>query len=187
MSLVDKSCQSVEWYTPPEILDAVREVLGSPIPLDPCTTPENPTGALDFYTPREDGLQQVWTRPAFVNPPYGKALYGWLQKVAEVPEGGIPVVLLVSASSRWDQIKWQRLYSPALTCFCMPVGRVKFLTPDGTRSKGSPPYPSLLYFYNLSPEKVAAAFAHLGTTVRQDVCGLPAYDPPRATPKLGPG
>lgn len=187
--LPDKSCKSVEWYTPPEILVPVRAILGDPIPLDPCSPADdsNPTRAAQFLTPesRPDGLQAVWDAPAFVNPPYGRALYSWITKTTEAAALGTPVALLVAASSRWDQEGWQRLYTPELTCFHMPRGRVKYLSPTGERAK-SPPYPSLLYFYNLPPASVAEHFAHLGTTVRQDVRGLRAYNPHLATPVPGP-
>jgi hypothetical protein len=57
---VDKQCESVEWYTPPAILERVEFYFGGPIPLDPATAPHNPTGATRFITEDEDGLAQEW-------------------------------------------------------------------------------------------------------------------------------
>lgn len=169
MNLVDKKCISTQWFTPPEILDPVRELFGG-IDLDPCTIESNPTEANNWFTEDEDGLGAEWhyCDNAFVNPPYGKALYTWIEKVVTEAASGMKIVLLVSASSRWDQAKWQRIYSPQLTTFVMPRGRVKFLDENGVQQK-SPPYPSVLYCYNIDPADVAKAFGHLGTVVEQKV------------------
>lgn len=170
INLVDKKCISTEWFTPPEILEPVRGVLGGSIPLDPCTASHNPTQAEEFYYRGGpmDGLKEDWFSPAFVNPPYGKELYDWISKTVAQAWYERPIVLLVSASSRWDQAKWQAIYSPELTTFVMPRGRVKFLDASGVQQK-SPPYPSVLYFYNIDPKIVHQHFGHLGTVVKQEV------------------
>lgn len=59
------------FLTPGYVLEPVRQALGGVIGLDPCTEPDNPTGAVDFYCPPVDGAAQSWSAPAvFVNPPY---------------------------------------------------------------------------------------------------------------------
>ena len=168
-NLVDKKCISTEWYTPLEILEPVWELFGG-LELDPCTIERNPTQAHNWFTKEDSGLEVDWSchDNAFVNPPYGKVLYDWIEKVVTEAAKELPIILLVSASSRWDQKKWQRIYSPELTTFVMPVGRVKFLDQDGVQQK-SPPYPSVLYFYNISPVLVKENFGHLGTVVKQEV------------------
>jgi hypothetical protein len=176
-NLVDKKCISTEWFTPPEILEPVRELFGGEIGFDPCTIDRNPTLAERFATKEHDGLAMDWFawwvacgKPSptfFVNPPYGKVLYDWIEKVEHAASIGFKVVLLVSASSRWDQEKWQKIYSPELTAFCMPRGRVKFLDENGVQQK-SPPYPSLLYFYNIPLEDVHRCFDKVGKVVGQN-------------------
>jgi len=172
-NLVDKKCISTEWYTPPEILEPVRNLFGGNIGLDPCTNMEkNPTKADWVIGLPQDGLEAQWIeargKTVFVNPPYGKALYDWISKVVLEAFRGLKIVLLVSASSRWDQAKWQKIYSPELTTFVMPRGRVKFFNAEGVRMK-SPPYPSVLYFYNIDPADVKKHFGRLGTVVKQEV------------------
>lgn len=61
------------YLTPSKVLDAVRDY--GPIVLDPCTEPDNPTGANYFFTREEDGLKQNWRSFSrggliFINPPY---------------------------------------------------------------------------------------------------------------------
>jgi hypothetical protein len=169
-NLVDKTCKSVDWFTPPEILEPVRALFGGRIDLDPCTTAENPTKALGWWTKEDDGLSRQWYPHTniFVNSPYGRQLYDWIEKVVTEAQRGCRIALLVSASSRWDQAKWQRIYSPQLSTFVMPRGRVKFLNAKGEQMK-SPPYPSVLYFYNARPVEVYNAFRELGTVVKQEV------------------
>lgn len=173
-NLVDKKCASTEWFTPPEILEPVRELFGGEIFYDPCTSANNPIGATTFccidipedsrFLQSANGLENGWWDKAFVNPPYGKQLYAWIEKTVVEAARGLRIVLLVSASSRWDQAKWQKIFSPGLTAMCMPRGRVKFLDANGVRHK-SPPYPSLLFFYNLPVEEVAECFKEVGKVV----------------------
>jgi len=163
-NLVDKQCKSVDWFTPPEILEPTRELMGG-IWLDPCTTDDNPARATCWYTKKEDGLFGHWMHGTFVNPPYGKELYKWIEKTVLEAADRLQIVLLVSASSRWDQERWQKIFSPNLTAMCMPLGRVKFLSANGVQMK-SPPYPSLLFFYNIDASDVYEHFGKLGKVVR---------------------
>ena len=101
--------QTGEWFTPPKILDPVREYFGGAIPLDPCTTPNNPTKARRFWTPKENGLTKSFSKKGtFINPPYGKkhGMHAWLTKIhTEAAQGRTIVALLpmifVPCSSRY--------------------------------------------------------------------------------------
>ena len=166
-NLVDKICATSEWFTPPEILIPVRALFGGRIDLDPCTTENNPTGAMSFYTKQDYAAAlTAWTcyDSVFCNPPYGKEMYDWIERVVTTASYGTQAVLLLAASSRWDQAKWQRIFSPALSAMCMPIGRVKFLNSEGVRKKNNP-YPSLLFFYNTPVDDVARNFQDLGKVV----------------------
>ena len=46
----NKGASRSDWQTPDSILLLVRAVIGGPIGLDPATSPDNPTRALEFYT-----------------------------------------------------------------------------------------------------------------------------------------
>jgi hypothetical protein len=176
-NLVDKQAKSNEWFTPETILYPVRNLFGGPIDLDPCTTENNPTNALVYFTEKDNGLTQSWGREGidllkiFVNPPHGKKIgtrrsqiYDWIEKTTQEARHSHRIVLLVSASSRWDQSGWQKIFSPYLTAMCMPLGRVKYLDHNYVQQK-SPTYPSLLFFYNIFAPRVEACFGHLGKVV----------------------
>ena len=84
--------------TPDYVLDPIRGILGG-IALDPCTEPDNPTGAEKFYTPPQDGCSLSWEgRNVFCNPPYGEVRNRWVDKC--IDEGKLrPIVLLIPAST----------------------------------------------------------------------------------------
>lgn len=95
------------WETPAWFLDLVRQV--GPIGFDPCTTPDNPTGARHFISQTIEelegddderhlystgcGLLDTWPAlkrgdVAFANPPYGPHLSGDVDAHAEHWRGG---------------------------------------------------------------------------------------------------
>jgi hypothetical protein len=60
-----------EWYTPPNIIEAARTVLGN-IDLDPasCVEAQKYVQARCYFTPKEDGLSKKWKGRVWLNPPY---------------------------------------------------------------------------------------------------------------------
>ena len=84
--------------TPAYVLDPVRKLLGG-IGLDPCTEPDNPTGADSFYCLPTDGCDQPWiARSVFCDPPYGAARERWVRKCVDVGRN-TPVVLLIPSAT----------------------------------------------------------------------------------------
>jgi len=83
--------------TPGYVLEPIRALLGGRIGLDPCTDPDNPTGADVFYCPPQDGVALPWDFPSvFCNPPYGEARGRWVERC--IGEGARrKVVLLIPA------------------------------------------------------------------------------------------
>lgn len=66
--------------TPEYVLEPVRHMLGG-IGLDPCTEPDNPTKAEQFYCLPQDGCELPWeAKSVFCNPPYGEARDRWVDR-----------------------------------------------------------------------------------------------------------
>lgn len=86
------------WHTPVWLLDLARKAFGGPIGLDPCTTPENPTGAVDFICAPEDGLMQSWRgADVWCNPPFSPStLARWVVKAHFEAATGRVFILLPS-------------------------------------------------------------------------------------------
>lgn len=76
-----------DWFTPPQYLDAAREVMGG-IDLDPAThlTAQKVVQASTFYTKEDDGLSKEWHGRVWLNPPVRPAAY---QPVQREDGGGI--------------------------------------------------------------------------------------------------
>jgi len=72
------------WLTPPYILDALGE-----FDLDPCSPLGRPWDtAKNHYTVEDDGLVQPWYGRIWLNPPYGRSMTPWLEKMANY-DGGV--------------------------------------------------------------------------------------------------
>ena len=110
--------------TPENIVLAVRQIFGGTICLDPCTTPDNPVGALSFVAPPDDGVAVPWDLGSvYCNPPYGRARERWIEKCILESLRGVPIVLLIPAHT--DTLWFQKTLRYATTV-CLIAGRLRF-------------------------------------------------------------
>jgi DNA N-6-adenine-methyltransferase (Dam) len=147
--------------TPAYILEPVRMALGGFIELDPCTTPDNPCGAQDFYTPPQDGSLEPWDAGTiYVNPPYSAARNKWVRKCVDAGLNGSIVILLMPAATDTETFQLAATWAEAVLFI---KGRVRFGVPrpDGTHEMAAS-HPSALFGWNtdLAPCK------HLGLVMR---------------------
>ena len=69
-----------DWATPQALFDKLNEEFH--FTLDVCALPVNAKCAR-YFSPAEDGLLQSWSGECcWMNPPFGKAIEGWLKKAA---------------------------------------------------------------------------------------------------------
>lgn len=119
-----------EWYTPPEYIEAARDVMGS-IDLDPasCDTAQVNVKAKRFFTAEDDGLSKKWTGNVWLNPPYSK---DWIGQFAAkvVSESGRFAQAVVLVNNATDTAWFHELASVA-SAVCFLRGRVKFLDRTG--------------------------------------------------------
>jgi hypothetical protein len=169
VNLVDKVCNSEQWFTPSDIVDRVRAYFNGPIPLDPATAAHNPTGAVRFFTTEDDGLRQSWSGGGvFVNPPYGEQTPDWCRKIREESDAGLPIVALLPCGARFSTEYWQEeVLSDRLRALCFVRGRVAFVNPEGQEQAGNP-YDSAIYGFNVDRERFRAAFGVLGAAFAMD-------------------
>ena len=119
--------KSDDWYTPPEIFDA----LGMVFDLDPCSPgPDHWVPARKVYTKADDGLSQPWEGAVFVNPPFGgrNGHVPWLRKFLE-HANGIAIVRAYTSSG------WFHDWAVTADGFLFPRGKTKFIRPDGSIGK----------------------------------------------------
>lgn len=109
--------------TPEYVLALVRKLFGGRIDLDPCTEPNNPTGARLFYSLPEDGRVLPWdARNVFCNPPYGEARNKWVDRC--IASGKVrPTVLLIPAHT---ETQTAQLALRECTSVCFVQARLRF-------------------------------------------------------------
>jgi DNA N-6-adenine-methyltransferase (Dam) len=145
---------SVEWYTPP----AVFRALGLSFDLDPAA----PTGGVPWvpadrcFSRAENGLAQPWAGRVWLNPPYGREVKLWLDRLAQHGDG------LALVFARTDT-RWYQGVSRQATAVCFVAGRLAFVRPDGSTT-GSAGAPSVLLAFGL-PCALALSESKLGQTL----------------------
>lgn len=173
---------SAEWYTPPYIIDLVREALGE-IDLDPASAefPQTWIRATEWWTAADQPLaKESWLLTApeagahysyaprvFMNPPYGKhagksQMERWSRKLVAQYELGYvhSAVMLVNSTHgyKWYEELWSR--HPC----CLARERISFLQPDNTTTGPAKRGQTFVY---LGPgvEKFTRVFQNIGRVI----------------------
>jgi phage N-6-adenine-methyltransferase len=119
-----------EWYTPPEFIEAAREVMGG-IDLDPasCETAQVNVKATRFFTADDDGLEKKWSGRVWLNPPYSKDLIcQFAAKVVLESRNFDQAIVLVNNAT---ETAWFHQISSVALGVCFLRGRVRFLDKSG--------------------------------------------------------
>lgn len=146
--------ESVEWYTPPEIFDA----LAWQFDLDPCSPGEGKSfvPARRHLTVEDDGLATPWPKGDLVwmNPPYGSQTPVWMKKLEEHGNG----IALVFARTdvRWFQDLFQR---ESLRSVLFVSGRIRFYQGNTTNRGGTPGAGSMLLAFGDQADRILQAAA----------------------------
>jgi phage N-6-adenine-methyltransferase len=124
------------WLTPPSILEALGE-----FDLDPCSSLNRPWDtAKHHYTIEDDGLAQEWFGRVWCNPPYGKAMNPFLDKMVKHGNGIVLIFARTETKAFFDYV-WDKA-----DAILFIKGRLKFHTPDG-KVAGTAGSPSVLIAY----------------------------------------
>ncbi len=134
------SSDSAEWYTPPAIIARVVAVFGT-IDCDPCSnSKEQPNIPAEVtYTKEDDGLSKGWNGRVYMNPPYGRAVSDWVDKLLSEISAGRVTEAIVLVAARVDT-RWFRKLSAGSQLWCAVNGRLRF-----SDSKNSAPFPSAVF------------------------------------------
>lgn len=127
---------TVEWLTPPDLVKKLGE-----FDLDPCT-PINPpfVHAKTNFTVIDDGLTKSWFGRVYMNPPYGKGMETWIEKLKNHGNGIVLIFARTETKCFFNHI-W---YDANAILFVK--GRIKFYNIDGEQ-KGTPGAPSVFIAY----------------------------------------
>lgn len=144
--------------TPPYVLEPIRDLLGG-IGLDPCTEPDNPTGAAAFYAPPQDGCVLPWdAETVFCNPPYGEARNRWVDRCIE--EGRRRKVVLLMPSHTDTRVSQRAMR--AATSILFVRSRLRFGIPRENGRSEAASHGSAVYGFGVD----LAPLATLGVVLR---------------------
>ena len=157
--IISYSSARNEWQTPQNIVDHAVAALGA-IDLDPCSNEnfQNTVPARLTFTTDDNSLSRRWIGRVWLNPPYGRAISSWIEKLAHEYESGDVTSAIVLVPARSDTQWWQYLSAYP---YCALQGRVKFIRIDGRKSQ--PMFPSAVVYLGPQLSRFAGAFADLGT------------------------
>jgi hypothetical protein len=138
-----RTLASTEWLTPPSII----EKLG-PFDLDPCSPVTRPWNTAAHHIDEQtDGLISHWFGYVWMNPPFGKGLAKWVEKLSK-HDNGIALIPLRSTETKWfHNYVWS---TASAVLFCK--GRIRYWSLDGIE-KGSCPHASLFISYGIAAKK----------------------------------
>jgi len=143
-----------DWQTPKKYVNAVKDVFGGNICLDPCSSQHSIVNAeIEYRLPNHDGLAEHWDyQTIYVNPPFGKdekrgtRILDWIRKCEESHRiFGAEILALVPVATNTEH--WKRhIYGKAAgICFLYDT-RLKFLVDGKDEGKGAPMSCAMIYW-----------------------------------------
>jgi hypothetical protein len=146
--------KSRDWGTPEKYVNAVKNVFGGAIHLDPCSNRHSIVNAhIEYRLPNNDGLKESWDfLTIYVNPPYGidhargTSIKMWLKKCEEAHRlYGSEVLALVPVATNTGH--WKKyVYGKAdAVCFLYDT-RLRFLIDGKDEGKGAPMSCAMIYW-----------------------------------------
>ena len=155
-----------EWYTPPEYIKAVCEVMNG-IDCDPASSEKaNKTvRAETFFTQSDDGLSKKWHGRVFMNPPYAQPLISQFSAaiVKKFKSGEIDEACILVNNA--TETAWFQGMAECSSAVCFPKSRVRFLDPNG--NPGAPLQGQAIIYLGKKSEKFCSTFGKFGTTWRR--------------------
>ena len=143
--LINQDSGDTEYYTPIEIVEAARAVMGG-IDLDPASseTANKQIKAARIFTVETNGLIQEWHGRIWLNHPFsreGNPL--WINKlISEISFGHATEACCITYAATSE--KWFKPLLMRPQCFLCP--RTNYFLPDGTKKKGVTKGSVITYF-----------------------------------------
>ncbi|HEY2616872.1 MAG TPA: DNA N-6-adenine-methyltransferase [Acetobacteraceae bacterium] len=150
-----------EWFTPPEYIEAAREVMGG-IDLDPAThsAAQLTVQASQYYTKADDGLSLSWHGRVWLNPPYAQPwIARFVEKLTdEFSEGGVEQAVLLTHN--YTDTTWFHRAEASADLLCFTRGRIRFVDLDG--SLCAPTQGQAFFYFGSEAEKFRDIFSKFG-------------------------
>lgn len=154
--LINQDSGEKTWLTPKSLIDA----LGA-FDTDPATPKDMPwRTAARMLTIEDDGTKAPWVGRVWLNPPYGKEAWPFLERMAHYQGGGIALIFV-----RTDARPWHDWIFPFAHSVFFLRGRVRFCRKDGTPGD-SATMPSALVAYSAADTEAIERSGLRGTLVK---------------------
>lgn len=135
--------------TPKRVARAVRRTWGD-TDLDPAASRVHRTikAATQYYGPDDpddplDGLDQLWSGKVYLNPPYGRTIKDWIDKIVLEVSTSLDVEGVIALLPLRSDVGWfQDDVLDEATMICFVRGRLKF-----GGSENSAPFPSVVVLF----------------------------------------
>lgn len=129
--------RETRWLTPKPVVEALGE-----FDLDPCGAPGHNLARQTYLIDRgEDGLALPWHGRVWLNPPYGKEAYPFLDKLSHHGTGTALIFARTETEAFYKYV-WERANAVLFI-----KGRLSFLDANGVRAKANAGAPSCLVAY----------------------------------------
>lgn len=135
--MLERCSQNYECGTPLPLFKSLCQYMAG-FDLDPCASKENHK-CHNYYTIKDNGLEQEWYGKVYMNPPYGLEIPKWMEKANREVGRGCKVVALIPGRVDTNWFHQYVLYSKYLSELWFVKGRIKF---EGF--EGSPMFPSII-------------------------------------------
>lgn len=91
------------WLTPPDVVAALGD-----FDLDPCGAPDHKLARHTFLLENgDDGLEYAWFGRVWMNPPYGRIMRTWVEKL--VAHGtGTALIPVAAGTKLWQEVIFQK-------------------------------------------------------------------------------
>jgi hypothetical protein len=151
---------TVNWYTPSEVIELVRAVLGR-IDLDPASDelPQAWINAKQQFT--VCGLSRPWGGKIFLNPPFDNSAVWVAKLIAEYESLNVSEAILLVNSNlgyKWYENLW--ISYPV----CCARERIRFIKADGTQGGQAKRGQTFVYF-GTNVERFSEVFSSIGRVI----------------------
>lgn len=153
-----------EWYTPPEYIEAARNVLGV-IELDPASSDaaQQSVNAQSYFTQEDDGLVKDWSGRIWMNPPYAQPyIMQFVEKLCD-EYSAQNVTEAIALTHNYTDTRWFQMAASNASAMCFTRGRIGFVDPDG--NKAAPTQGQTFFYFGDDVNKFSSYFKQFGFVV----------------------